>query len=76
MKNNFINLDESSEEYLKPTDGKSPSIYTNEEDIKYGRSSRFGPGDHWGDPAYDRTKSFNSFTAGLGLGEICVNEKL
>lgn len=46
-----------------------PYILKTEHEIKYGGSTRYGPGNHEGDPAYDRTKSFNSWVAGLGLGK-------
>lgn len=51
-------------------DGQYPSIA---DATKYGGAARYGPGNHWGDPAYDRTQSFNGFFAGLGIGEPFAN---
>lgn len=50
-----------------------PTILKVDNITKYGGTvSKYGPGNHEGDPAYDRTLSFDGFWAGLGIGKLLV----
>lgn len=66
----FVASDRLSDENMTTIDRVFlPHILKEDHEITYGGSTRYGPGNHEGDPAYDRTKSFDSFFAGLGIGK-------
>lgn len=53
----------------------TPTILNYNYTTTYGGSTRYGPGNHEGDPAYDRTKSFDSVFAGLGIGMVFLRRE-